>query len=379
MGELGAGAARISTISPFKALAISAEELPNRLANTFKLINEKILRHERLWFEEGNIFENGTSIHNIDVDEESIKEADFAFNWTGNKEQDVVIRVTRPDGTELNDGDPGVIFFKDKNHLVIQLKELENGNWNVEISTLKSSISFAASLSAKIINGVKFDIFFGQLNTDSNITANNGLFVRGVPMPIFGMLTDIKGAVIGANVELAIEAPDGKIDKLMLFDDGNHNDGEPRDGVYGNIYTRTTLGSQGGVIEGNESAGTRGSYTVNAIATGVSNLETKFKRLVSKSFHLFEFDDKRSKETDPDGDNMPTRWEELFDLETFKNDAKNDLDNDGLIILMNLIMAPNLMILIRMTEEKVIFPKLKGDLTLLSLMTTVSHDPLMWE
>ncbi len=331
VGELDAGDARISTISPFKALAISVEELPNRLSNTFKLINEKILRHERLWFAEGNIFDNGTSIHNIAVDEESIREADFAFNWTGDNDQDVAIRVTSPDGSELKNGDPGVTFFEDKNHLVIQLKELKNGNWTVEITALKGSTSFTASLSARIINGVKFDLFFGQLNTDSNIKANNGLFVRGIPMPIFGLLTDRKGAVIGADVEIIIEAPDGKMDKLILFDDGNHNDGSPRDGVYGNIYTRTTLGSQGGVVEGNESTGTRGSYTVNAVATGVSNLDTKFTRFVTKSFHLFEFDEKRSKESDPDGDGMPTRWEELFDLEVFKNDAKNDLDSDSLI------------------------------------------------
>ena len=331
VGELGAGAARITVLPPFNPLTLSVEEFPNRLANTFKLINEKILRHERLWFTEGTIFENGVSKHNIDVDEESIKEADFAFNWTRDKEQEVTIRVTRPDGSELNDGDPGVTFFKDKNHLVIQLKELQNGNWEVEINTLKGSISFAASLSAKIINGVKFDLFFGQLNTDDNITANNGLFVRGVPMPIFGLLTDTKGAVIGAEVEVSIEAPDGKIDKLMLFDDGNHNDGESRDGVYGNIYTRTTMGSQGGILEGDESAGTRGSYTVNAVATGVSNLETKFKRLVTKSFHLFEFDEKRSKETDPDEDGMPSRWEELFGLNASRNDASNDPDRDGLL------------------------------------------------
>ncbi len=329
VGELGVDATDFSRV---RQLAISAEELPNRLSDTFKLIDESILRHERLWFEEGSIFENSSDNHKIEVDEDQVEEAIFAFNWTGDIKE-LVIKLTRPDGSIVNSGDPGVSFFNDSNHLVIQMDKLQNGTWEVELSSQQGTASYVASLSAKIINGVKFDLYFAQLTTDDDVIENNGLFVRGLPMPIFGILTDRKGFIRGAGVDVSIEAPDGNISKLTLFDDGNHNDGEVEDGVYGNVYTRTTLGSQGGVIENTDSQATRGSYIVKGTAEGESNFGTKFMRLKSKSFHIFEFDTTRTKkpDPDPDGDGMPSRWEEMFGLSVTQDDSKKDKDNDGLL------------------------------------------------
>ena len=81
-------------------------------------------------------------------------------------------------------------------------------------------------------------------------------------MPILASLTDKDGVIKGALVIAEIQHPDSKTDLLQLFDDGNHSDGNAKDGIYGNLYARTTAGSTVGADTENNpaAAGVRGSY-----------------------------------------------------------------------------------------------------------------------
>jgi hypothetical protein len=58
-----------------------------------------------------------------------------------------------------------------------------------------------------------------------------------------------------------VEDPEGNIKKFELFDDGAHKDGEQGDGIYGNLYTDTSIA---------------GDYIVKIIAQGITTETRKF-------------------------------------------------------------------------------------------------------
>jgi hypothetical protein len=55
-------------------------------------------------------------------------------------------------------------------------------------------------------------------------------------MPIYVVLVDTGGPLTGANVEVAIQRPDGGIELLTMHDDGSHGDESADDGLYTNEY-----------------------------------------------------------------------------------------------------------------------------------------------
>ncbi len=73
---------------------------------------------------------------------------------------------------------------------------------------------------------------------------------------ITGTLADGLTPVIGAVVEADIARPDNTADRITLYDDGDHNDGAAKDGIYGNSYYETNVG---------------GNYLIVGSATGVWN------------------------------------------------------------------------------------------------------------
>ena len=140
------------------------------------------------------------------------------------------------------------------------------------------------------------------------LVSNQGY--AGDVVPIVATLLNQAGAVPGALVVGVVEKPGGASNLFLLFDDGNHNDGAAGDGNYGWNFSQTALG---------------GSYNVRIVALyeAVTGFWTSREWL--GGFYI----DGPSKD-DLDQDGMPDRWERSCKLDTAKNDAQGDLDNDGL-------------------------------------------------
>jgi Mg-chelatase subunit ChlD len=305
--------------------------LPNRLADAFRVANEGIRGHQRIWEQSGSVGPGATTNLAIQIDEDGLLDPVFSVNWPQGAAAQVQLR--RPDGSQVLNGQPGVHIFSDSTHAVFQLSSINQlGAWQLRIINQQTNtLDYVASLSARGYKNIKMRLFFGQLNTDPAAQEMRKLFLKGLPMPILVSLTDLKGPVLGAEVLAEVEHPDGGVDTLPLYDDGDHGDGNADDGIYGNLYTRTTAGSTTGVSDNDTSTSpTRGSYNVRAHAKGKSNTGSPFERYKRGSFQLYEFDPKQQN-SDTDRDGMPDRWELRYTcLNMQMNDAKEDPDGDGL-------------------------------------------------
>lgn len=141
------------------------------------------------------------------------------------------------------------------------------------------------------------------------------LRVTGCEFPILATLTDkasISGASVWATVRTGTSYTDYATWNLKLYDDGQHGDGLPEDGVYGNWFTRTM---------------NPGTYTVKVQATGHSSIAGDFTREASQAFHLIP-------DEDQDKDGLPDGWESRYGMSTQTaagaDGAKGDQDLDGL-------------------------------------------------
>ena len=92
----------------------------------------------------------------------------------------------------------------------------------------------------------------------------------GETIAIIGELTDNEVGMSGATVAADIERPDGIVDQLTLYDDGNHGDAVSGDGRYGNVYGNATVD---------------GMYTVSGALTGIMDA-MGFQRAATARFYV---------------------------------------------------------------------------------------------
>jgi len=142
--------------------------------------------------------------------------------------------------------------------------------------------------------------------------------MAGDAVPIVATLLDRNGAIPGAEffgvpgvIPVIIQKPGGA-DILFLWDDGQNNDGGANDGVYGNLYTKTTFG---------------GTYNVRMVAF----LEDPMApgQFLTREWNGSLWVNGPSID-DLDKDGMPDPWERRCKLDTSRDDRAEDPDHDGL-------------------------------------------------
>jgi len=324
----GAGDYYYVDVTDTAAAAISPAGLAlgNRISEVYLAINDKIQSKDRIFFDTGNSIPGGTVNQNIEILDGSVLMAIFAFSWEDPGGVSAV-RLFDSNGNPIGAGDAQI--FSDNTHVVYHFKgTVAGGNWRAEIDG-KTATQYMVAVSGKFVDGVRADLYFSQVPSADGCFIS-AQFLAGLQVTILVSLADGRGGVGNAEVQAEISTPDGALFRIMLYDDGQHDDGDADDGLYGNIFTRTAAFSQRGVLEDDKTdPGTRGSYIVSVIAQGVSNQEAKFVRLLNRAFQVYEC----FVEVDPDRDNdgMPDRYERLYPcLDPSKPDADQDPDRDGL-------------------------------------------------
>ncbi|MBN1443212.1 MAG: VWA domain-containing protein [Planctomycetes bacterium] len=323
----GSGAEKSGTKSPISPSLLT---LPNRLGDVYETISERLGRRGRLDYFMERIEAASSITHDFDLRESDIASAVFFFKWD-ERSANLAVRLFDPDGTEVLAATHPVEIFQGPAHKVYQFRgRISPGarRWSARISSSRSGAQVIGGLSGILVRGVRLDLLIGQL-PGAGPALPRFRFLAGQPIYIAAAVTDGKGPVVGAVIEGEIERPDGSIDGIELHDDGGHDDGEADDGFYAALYTRTSLGSSGGVPDdqSGEVPGQRGSYNVSFVATGRSNLEESFTRYANGAFQIVI-----DRELNPDGDQdgMPDRWEIANGTDPDKPDDREDPDGDGL-------------------------------------------------
>lgn len=293
--------------------SLAAEPLSNQLSDLYTRIAEQIAGHDRLWENVGSLGEDASIDLVIDVQETDVKDAIFSFFW--DQPSGVTVQLYDPNGTLVGPGE-GVVLLPDHGggyHAVWQVEALTTGEWTAHLTAGNAPVSYRGSLSGRVPEGVQMRVFF---NSRGSGTYNLNERWVGLPLPIQVNLTDRQGGIAGAVVSVTVRAPNGAIDTIDLFDDGAHGDGQSGDGVYGGVYPRVNQ---------------MGSYDLQVTASGTNHAGEAFNRYGVLSYHA------RNDLTmvDPDGDGLPTRWEQRFGLNPFsavgKDGASGDPDRDLLI------------------------------------------------
>ncbi|MFB3787507.1 MAG: C25 family cysteine peptidase [bacterium] len=336
--NLGASAKRRAPGGPtLAAQAVDYTNLdyPVRLADVYKLSHEFVNGQSRIWENAGVLPAGVTQNIPFTVDEEGITQAALAVFWS-NAKADVKAELRRPDGSTVNDGQPGVRIFTSGNHIVFHMDKLDPGPWSLRL-TAQEETDFIAMLSGQAGNGLRIRLRFPahqeipKLEDKQRII--NALFLRGLPMPIEVTLADIGGPIVRAEVLAHVYSPDGRVEQVPLFDDGLNGDSRAGDGIFYGVFRRTTMASQYGVADNLTADGQNGSYLVLVNATGEDSKGKRFIRLTKGGFQVYEFFDffdRKDLDPDPDKDGMPSRWENLYGLNPLVDDAKGDLDQDQL-------------------------------------------------
>jgi hypothetical protein len=178
-----------------------------------------------------------------------------------------------------------------------------------EITLQQTAANFI--MDASVQSSITLD---GRLLNLTNNTGNSGDVVT-----IVGTLLNRTGGLSGATVEAEVGYSGGST-TVPLFDDGLHNDGGANDGVYAADFGQTAVG---------------GSYnvTIRAEFDDPANPVNTLNREWNGGFWLngpWPAGKALPPEDDGDQDTLPDAWEERCDLDTSRDDAGEDPDQDNL-------------------------------------------------
>ena len=314
-------------------------EIPNRLASAYRSIQESLREQDRLHFSATQIGAGNSAFVSISVEEKQgggVRDVVFSVNWNL-ESASVSAELRDPDGNSVAAAPGWSVYSSSTNTTYHYDGVLDIGTWQVEVATNKD-VQVTVALSGRVLHGVALETALSQVRGDKPSSScdvdHPWHYLRGLPVTVLATLTDTGGGIEGATLEAEVLAPSGDVNRLRLYDDGAHDDGEPGDGTYGAVYTRTPWYSIGGVPDfpAGDPSGDWGSYVVTVSAAGTSNYGEPFTRFEERGFHVTEFDATRPAcNPDADGDQLPDRWEDLYGLDSSDPaDAGLDPDEDGL-------------------------------------------------
>jgi hypothetical protein len=250
----------------------------------------------------------GASAWNIveEFEMDMSKTATVAFNYKANSSlSGSGISLVLPNGTSISptfESEKSGANFPSTHygHVIWKLQNTDGGKYMIQLFSGSGDIEYFAEASGK-----------GAISAHTRFHFRENLRVTGTEVSVIVTLAD-NGPITGANVIADITTgktlSDAQTWSLHLFDDGAHGDGFPNDGVYGNIFTRTS---------------SEGPYSVTAHANGLSKISGTFNREVSSAFYLRDNPDY----PDFDADGLPNIWESRYGLDP--RDASGDNGTDG--------------------------------------------------
>ncbi len=281
--------------------------LSSDLANIYRLIAEKTNGEQRVFSTVKQVSGPLQVEESFQLDQSESASVIFYYNST-KMIQDAELSLRLPNGTTLSPTFTSQVAGSASyyGYATWYFSLPREGTYSILLSSAANGvIEYFAEASVKGAVGIQFQV---------GLTPNERL--RGSKIPLIVSLSStepITDATVTARVLTGTSYHDFRTWTIHLYDDGAHGDGLPRDGVYGNWFTRTSE---------------IGLYSVSVNASG-STIDGNFTRMAERSFQI-----KAGDPDDSDGDGLPDVWELQFDLDPNSaqgDDGTNgDPDNDGL-------------------------------------------------
>ncbi|MHA2253594.1 MAG: vWA domain-containing protein, partial [Candidatus Kariarchaeaceae archaeon] len=287
----------------------SSGDIPNDLAELYRAITEMIRPMERFYHDRGSINPGNFKEFNLEVtDDMDLVEFVVHYNAT-----------TKPSLLELKDPDGTAIVWDyegDKSGMgraVSRISKPKTGVWIIRVEASTGAAAPSQELKY-FVEGAAHTYMTLTLLSPPNGYVSPGWSNAepiGSRIPILVSLTD-KTAIKNAKVYMNVIPPGFKAHgiefQIPLYDDGNHGDSLPNDGIYGNVYTPTSE---------------EGSYQFMINATGENNEGRRFTRIKTGAFYMYQYEwelrEQKPYKTlvvpDTDGDGLPDHWEIFYGLD----------------------------------------------------------------
>jgi len=280
----------------------SSGDIPNDLAELYRAITEMIRPMERFYHARGSINPGNNKEFKLEVTDD-MDLVEFVVHYNASKEP-TSVELKDPDGTPVvwtYEGDKsgmGRTVYRKSNPKV--------GEW-----TIKITADGAGSELFYFVEGAAHTFLTMTLLNPPNGFVSTGWSncePIGSRIPVLVSLTDQK-SIKNAEVFMNVIPPGFKTHRtefrIPLYDDGNHGDSLPGDGIYGNVYTATSE---------------EGSYQFTINATGTDNKGTRFTRIKTGAFYMYQYEWVEQKPIpkvpDTDGDGLPDHWENFYGLDS---------------------------------------------------------------
>lgn len=194
-------------------------------------------------------------------------------------------------------------FSESKTNEVLKVKGPDEGYWTLRVYQLYQEYF----VSASSMTDIEMYLFIGTPVDELS---------RGVKVPLLVTFVGPEKPIVGADVQAQVRAPNGQITPVTLYDDGNHGDAEPSDGIYGGTYTATSQ-SDAEVpkqVTENEEPAVVGSYLVTVVG-----VQGDLRREAQGSFAI-----------EPGADVNENRLPDAWEKENGVSDPGRDDDGDKL-------------------------------------------------
>ena len=333
-----------SAASGSNSLTPNELHAPNRLADAYRSIHERIHEQDRLFSRRDNLAESAPVLFSIEVTEADgggVTSGMFAFNWHL-QAASVTVDLRDASGTLVTASTPGWQVRRDTTHVVYTYDGvLAPGVYEIELVS-DIPVQVVSTLSGRIQRGVDLGLTISPLRSARPQVTCSALppvlpkFLRGIPVKLSANILDNVGGIDGVDVIATVTNANGSVNRVVLYDDGSHGDEYAEDGIYTALYPKTPFATYGGVTDLPPAppSGTWGSAHVLIEASGASNFDEPFQRSEQGSFAVLELAPFCAADLDGDGDGLPTRWETYYGMNPVNAaDALVDEDFDGLLPL----------------------------------------------
>ena len=242
------------------------------------------------------MFEGQTQNEPVNIDP-TISKTTFGISWSGS---DIDLTLTDPSGLSINPAyaasAPDISFVSASAYETYTIVSPTPGEWTLNIEGVDVPWD-GENYTARVT---------GETDLTLNAYFDKDNYETGQPVTVLASLSDASGPILGASVEVIVQAPLQKLSDwaevngdlvptiplrksistlkslhkesstagvFFLFDDGTHGDGRANDGVYGNAYVETSIS---------------GSYIFNFDVSGEIRTGYPFTRITQRSLFIAE-------------------------------------------------------------------------------------------
>ena len=223
------------------------------------------------------------------------------INWGGSN---LDLELIAPDGTVITHStpatNPDVQLVEESTYEFYKIMLPLPGAWGMRVLGVDvPQVEEDYNLYAMVDSAITADIY-----TDKSS------YLTGELVNLKITLNDGR-PIVGALAVAYVTPPAGALydnARVMLYDDGLHNDDAANDGIYGGVFRRVCWAGQ---------------YRIDLVVHGLSNAGFEFDSAPTTSIVV-------TASPDSDSDGIPDMWEDREGTNKSVNDATTDLDLDAL-------------------------------------------------